>query len=397
MSNVMSPIGDLNNDGINDIGMCDSRNNRLYIHFADSTGFPRNASADVVIGLGASDANRLVNIDTGNFMSALTSVAFCSSFAVLPDMNGDGQFDLAVGESCDTSTTQAVCSTVVIIFMKNDGSGHPINGRRIAGPAYMKSYGTQLTVVNGVTHPAYPTAAMLLSAFPLADPSAAGGLVASFISRTDGSLLHRYNITKESDTIFDSLVVAADKFGVSINNLGDIDGDGVDDLICAAPTASKAPASSYLVVMFLNATGGVRALGTKTTVLSQSPRNANTYFMSSMKNIGDVDGDGVPEEDVGCKRVYHRHLVVLCLEWSTWFSNCRFSSPSAESATFVHTVTSSTNGLSLPSGGGGRVAMYSVTATGVITASTAGPFWSGVSLYGQGATWPATALASNGT
>ena len=301
MSDLMSPVGDLNNDGITDIGMCDSRSNRLYIHFANSSGMAQSATADVVIGLGASDANRLVNIDTGTFMTALTSVAFCGSFAVLPDMNGDGQFDLAVGESCDLNVNLAVCSTIVIIFMKNDGSGQPINGRRISAPAYTRTYGVQLTVVNGVVHPTYPTAVMLLSSFHSADPSSAGGLIVSFISRTDGSLLDRYNITKDSDPIFSSRVASADTFGTALSNLGDIDGDGVDDIMCAAPTAASAPAASYLVVLFLNSTGGVRALGSKTLVTNESPITTNSYVMFSMKNIGDVNGDGLPEVVIGRK------------------------------------------------------------------------------------------------
>ena len=94
-----------------------------------------------------------------------------------------------------------------------------------------------------------------------------------------------------------------DRFGYSIANIGDLDGDGVDDLAVGAAydDGDGGTNRGAVHIMFMGASGSVKS----TVEINDSTVNGPTlgdgdYFGRSIENIGDLDGDGKP--DVGGKK-----------------------------------------------------------------------------------------------
>ncbi len=102
---------------------------------------------------------------------------------------------------------------------------------------------------------------------------------------------------KISDTEggFTGILEDRDRFGSSVTSLGDLDGDGVDDLAVGAPSDQNVAVNGGAVwVLFLNADGTVRAHqkisdtegGFTGTLIDRD------LFGISVASLGDLDGDG---------------------------------------------------------------------------------------------------------
>ncbi len=78
-------------------------------------------------------------------------------------------------------------------------------------------------------------------------------------------------------------------FGLSISNLGDVDGDGVDDLVVSGSWRE-------VWILFMDATGWVRA---QAEVRFTDPGGTSADLGAGVAGIGDVNGDGVPDLAVG--------------------------------------------------------------------------------------------------
>ncbi|MEM7309132.1 MAG: integrin alpha [Planctomycetota bacterium] len=97
-----------------------------------------------------------------------------------------------------------------------------------------------------------------------------------------------------------------DWFGRAVAPLGDLDGDGVDDLIATAVRDDDgAGDAGCAYVLFMNPDSTVAA-SQKISATSGGfggPLAANDYFGQSVASLGDVDGDGVVDVAVGAMGV----------------------------------------------------------------------------------------------
>ena len=93
----------------------------------------------------------------------------------------------------------------------------------------------------------------------------------------------------------------SDQFGMSVANIGDLDGDGVNDLAVGANGDDDGGANRGAVhIIFMNTDGSVDS----TVEINDSTTNGPTLtngdaFGMSIANIGDLDGDGVNDLAVG--------------------------------------------------------------------------------------------------
>ena len=98
-------------------------------------------------------------------------------------------------------------------------------------------------------------------------------------------------------------VANGDQFGSAAANLGDLDGDGVGDVAVGAPGDDSGGTKRGAVhILFLNANGTVKAnakIADNTGGLPMNTLANNESLGSSIANLGDLDGDRVPELAVG--------------------------------------------------------------------------------------------------
>jgi FG-GAP repeat len=106
--------------------------------------------------------------------------------------------------------------------------------------------------------------------------------------------------------------VAQQEFGSTVANVGDLDLDGVTDVVAGAPgsTASDAIDRGAVHVLFMNRDGTVKAQQAISEAAGnfQGVLNCNIsdWFGSSVASVGDLDGDQVQV----CSRRFLSFLAV---------------------------------------------------------------------------------------
>ena len=86
-------------------------------------------------------------------------------------------------------------------------------------------------------------------------------------------------------------------FGSSVDNMGDLDGDGVNDMVVGA---NNGPNGGSVYLLFLNSDGSVKSHNAINSATPNVPDLADEDgFGSSVANMGDLDGNGFADLAVG--------------------------------------------------------------------------------------------------
>src|SRR5690606_11754191 len=99
-----------------------------------------------------------------------------------------------------------------------------------------------------------------------------------------------------------ALLDEGDAFGKGVTKLGDLDGDGVDDLAVGAFRDDDGGRDRGAVyVLFMAADGSVQSSAKTSDTAGgfDAPLDNGDNFGSAVAGLGDVDGDGLPDLAVG--------------------------------------------------------------------------------------------------
>ena len=329
----VAAIGDLNGDGVNELAVGASgdrdgggRRGAVWVLFLDGTS---DECLDVVAGTPCTDDDNPCTEHECDG-AGRCGVIYLQEGTACPDDGNectanvcDGNdrcgVDLPAGTVCrddDNPCSDDVCDGAGICTHLNDGT-NVCNGT-------VKSYHKISDTLGGFTgalddEDQFGRAVASLGDL---DGDGVGDIAVGTLSDDDGGtdrgavwvlFLNVDGTVKTHQKIsnmaggFTGTLVDYDEFGASVASLGDLDGDGVDDLAVGAPGDGSGSGwhSGAAWVLFLNPNGTVKShqkigdgLGGFADTLGRSDS-----FGASVARLGDLDGDGVADLAVGAP--YH--------------------------------------------------------------------------------------------
>ncbi len=256
-----------------------------------------------ITSAGASEVNeaKTVKFASGSGVTLSDSDNFGASTSAIGDLDGDGVTDLAVGIPGD-DTGGADRGALQVIFLHADGTlkgqtkiAHNTGG----GPTLANgdAFGTSVTSLGDLDGDGVPDLAVGAGR----DDSGGTdrGAVHILFMNSDGTVKNLQKIAH--NFAGGPSLVDSDLFGSSVASIGDLDGDGVTDLVVGAQQDSTGGTDRGAVhVLFLNATGTVKNRQKIAHNFSGGPSlNNGDNFGAAVTAIGDLDGDGVTDLAVG--------------------------------------------------------------------------------------------------
>ncbi|MCA3562363.1 MAG: FG-GAP repeat protein, partial [Aestuariivirga sp.] len=251
----ISGAGDINGDNIDDLIVGSDR--AAYVVFGKAGGFAANLNLSTLNG---TTGFRIVNASIANFGD---------SVSVAGDVNGDGIDDLIVGEEYAGSKSGAA----YVVFGKVGGFGATFdvstltgaNGFRITGVAANDYAGSSVSAAGDINGDGF--ADLIVGAFG-ADPNGSQSGAAYVVFGKAGGFAPTLNLSglTGANGFRITGVAAGDSAGSSVSAAGNVNGDGIDDLIVGASGAdvngSNSGAAYVIYGKRTDSGGGQTIIGT---------------------------------------------------------------------------------------------------------------------------------------
>ncbi len=229
-----------------------------------------------------------INSTTANGLDLNDFDNFGRSVASLGDLDGDGINDIAVGAEGDDGGGNSQ-GAVHVLFLNADGSVKStmeINSANTNGLDLDDgdNFGSSVASLGDLDGDGIIDIAVGADADD--EGGSNRGAVHVLFLNDDGTVKSTAEIN--SNTTSGPDLDNHDRFGTSVTSLGDLDGDGINDL------AVGASRDETVHVLFLNGDGSVKS----TVEIKRT--NANN-FGSAVASLGDLDGDGIADLAVGAE------------------------------------------------------------------------------------------------
>lgn len=279
---AIATIGDINSDSVADIavganGDDTGGTNRgaVYVFRMNTNG---TVAASTKIASGVNGGPTLADGDS--FGGAVSSVG---------DLNSDGVSDVVVG---------AGGNSIYVLLMKSDGTASTtvkiasgVNG----GPTLNAGdgFGASITTVGDLNNDG--TSDLIVGA-PLDDTGGTDrGAVYVLYMRADGAVASSAKIA--SGVGGGPTLANGDDFGLSVASVGDLNNNGVPDIVVGAPLDNTGGTDrGALYVLYMNANGTVASSVKITSSGNGGPALADSSaFGRSLAGVGDLNRDGIPD------------------------------------------------------------------------------------------------------
>jgi hypothetical protein len=206
------------------------------------------------------------------FVASVSGTQFGVGVAGIGDIDHDGHDDVAVGAANDSTTTAAI--GVVYAFSGRTGA----QLLRIPGTSAFGDFGASLDGAGDVDADGTPD--LIIGARTATSANGVSSGVVRVHSGANGSLLHEFI----GDT-------SGDQAGWSVAGLGDLNGDGYDDIGYGIPLADGVVPFAGIVRVHSGLDGSL--------LLTLGTEYAGQNFGQALTGTGDADDDGLPDIAVG--------------------------------------------------------------------------------------------------
>jgi len=292
-------IGDLDDNGIEDIA--------VGAPLDDDGGDARGAVWILFMGTdGKVDSFQKISDTEGDFTGVLDSGdGFGTSVAGIGDLDGDGIEDIAVGARSDDDGGLGH-GAVWILFLGTDGK---VDGfQKISDTegdftgvlGFNDFFGTSVAGIGDLDDDGIEDIAVGASL----DDGDKGAVWILFMG-TDGKV-DGFQKISDTEGDFTGVLDFGDLFGFSVAGIGDLDGDGIEDIAVGALEDDDGDSGAGAVwILFMGTDGKVDSFqkisdteGDFTGVLDKFDNFGGT----SIAGIGDLDDDGIEDIAVGARQ-----------------------------------------------------------------------------------------------